>query len=215
MKNISLDEIVLLSGSHKTRKEGVCIMELVAWLADEPHTDTPKCTPLTIAAFLRNWNDSLDNTTRQKLKPYAPLVIGLTVDDEIEKKRAWLATDWLARVCAPVFLEVAGLRQHAESLKSLAPLRDTVSAKSALAALNAARKAARKAAWNAAGNAAWNAAGNAAWNVAGNAAGDAAWAAARAAVGAAAGAAAGEELKPTVVSLQVSAFSLLERMIAA
>ena len=43
----------------------------------------------------------------------------------------------------------------------------------------------------------------------------AAWAAARAAVGAAAGAAAGEELKPTVVSLQVSAFSLLERMIAA
>ena len=121
--------------------------------------------------------------------------------------------------------------------------RDAAWAAAWAAAGAAARDAARAAAWAAAGaaawaaawDAAWDAARDAAWDAAGDAAraaaGDAAWAAARdaawAAAGAAAWAAAGDAaraaardaawaaVKPTVVSLQESAFDLLERMLAA
>jgi hypothetical protein len=59
-------------------------------------------------AFMRSWNDSVDDAFRQKLKPYAAKCIGTKTTEADETRRAWMATDWLVRVHTPAFLELAG-----------------------------------------------------------------------------------------------------------
>ena len=127
------------------------------------------------------------------LKPLIPKLVGTRTTKADEETRAWMCTDWLARECAPAFLRLAGMTEHAEKLESLAALTGVREAMSAQPTLNAAQKdaaAARDAAWDAAGGAAWDAAWaaarDAAWAAAGGAAWDAAWAAARDAAWAAA-----------------------------
>jgi hypothetical protein len=100
--------------------------------------------------------------------------------------------------------------------------RDAAGAAAWAAARDAARDAAWTAAWDAAGDAArdaawtaaWDAAGDAAWDAARDAARTAARTAARDAAGDAAGDAARDQLRPTVLVLQASALSLVERLIA-
>jgi hypothetical protein len=222
---IDLDTLVLARGAHKSPEHGMCVMEAAAYFAGEPHSDRPKCVSQVIGAFLRSWNDSLDKETRQRLKPYIPRVIGTATGKRDDEKRAWMATDWLVRECAPAFLRCAGLTEHAETLESLAALTTAKRAEKARPKIAAAWDAAWAAAWDAAGDAprgavrdaardavraaAWAAAGAAAWAAAGAAAWDAAWAAAWAAPGAAAKG----TLEPTVKQIQQSAFALLDRMI--
>jgi hypothetical protein len=230
-----LESITLGSGSHEAFADGVCALEAVAYLAHEPHSDAPKCASPVIAAFVRRWNDDLDDAGRQKLKPYLARLIGTKASPEVEDARAWLAADWMVRHHTPAWLDLAGCGDQAKALRDLPKITE-VTCKAAAQAIADARQraeAAGKAAGNAAGNAAWdaawdaagNAAGNAAWNAAWAAAGNAAWDAARAAAGnaagnaawaaarAAAGNAARKKLEPTKLSLQASAFQLLEKMI--
>jgi len=192
MRTVDLENITLLKGAH-TPDSQFCVMELAAYLGEEPWSDHPKCVSPVIAAFLRSWNDSLDDNTRQELKPYALKSLNTVGTYAQEEQRAWMAIDWLVRECAPAFLRVAGLTEHAETLESLVALtgeREVIEAQPSIVA-------ARDAAGAAAGDAAWDAAGAAAWDAA----------------GAAARAAAGKTLQPTVKSLQASAFLLLNRMI--
>lgn len=204
MPALNLETLTLQAGSHKPDGE-FCVMEAVAYIAGELWTASPECVSPVIAAFLRGWNDSLDDETRQQLKPYIPRVIGTNTGVEDERTRAWLAADWLVRECAPAFLRCAKLTEHAETLESLAALDSPERAKAAHPAVSAAGDAARAAAKAAAGDAVR----------------DVAWAAARAAAGDAARAAAGDvawdvawdALEPTVKLLQPPAFLLLDRMI--
>ena len=211
MNTINLDTIILTVGNHTTRAEGLCVMELAAWLAGVEHTDHPSCVSPVIGVFLRRWNDTLDDTRRQQLKPYARRVITTAGGGgEAEMRRAWLATDWLVRVYAPIWLERAGLTHHADRLRRLPPVCTVARASESLSSLNAARlaaqaarAAAREAAWEA-GEAAREAAGEAAREAAGEAAmtaREAAWEAAWAAIHA------------TNDLLHQSAFTLLEQMI--
>jgi hypothetical protein len=189
-----LDGLMLTKGAHSSWEEGACVMEAVAYVAGEPFSDHPKCASPVIAAFLRSWNDDLDDETRQRLKPYIPRLVGTKGTKRQEEKRAWMATDWLARECAPAFLRLAGLTEHAEALEGLAALTTTKRAEKAQPTLAAAGDAAwaatRDAALAAAGDAAWAAAGDAARAATRDAALAAAGDAARAAAGDAAGAAA-------------------------
>ncbi|HEX5437123.1 MAG TPA: hypothetical protein VFW98_08185, partial [Gemmatimonadaceae bacterium] len=155
---LSLDTLTLDRGAHDTRDDGVCAMEAVAWLAGEPHSDTPECASPVIAAFVRSWNDALSDADRTRLlRPILPLLIGTRTTQDDDEARAWLATDWLARVCAPAWLRIAGLDEHARALEATARIVDAVTARAAQPALHRARKAgaaARDAAWAAAGAAA-------------------------------------------------------------
>jgi len=177
---VEFDKLSLFHGAHNPNHT-FCVMEAVAYVAGEEWTDSPQCVSPVIGAFLRVLNDSLDFDTRQQLKPYIPRVIGTNTDKKADEARAWLATDWLVRECAPAFLRCAGLTDHAETLEQLASLDSAVRTKSVqkdiVAARDAAGAAARDVAWDAAGaaarDAAWDAARAAAW--------DAAWAAAKAA----------------------------------
>jgi hypothetical protein len=198
----------LKSGAHE-KHDAFCIMEAVAFVACEPWSDSPECASPVISAFLRSWNDSLDDERRNKfLRPFIRRLINTRGNDTLETRRATMAVDWFVRVHTPAWLRLAGLTIHADALASLPEIIDFARCPSLMPALEAARRAAKAAA-----NAAWAAAWNAAWNAARDAARDADGAAAGAAAWAAAWYANGAALKPTVIELQQSALVLVERMI--
>ena len=219
MKTLDLETLMLASGAHDNPESGMCVMEAVAFVAGEPFSDHPKCACPTLGAFLRSWNDSLDEATRQKLKPYIPRLVG--TNDGNSERRTWMCVDWLSRECTPAFLDLAGLSQHS-ALRALPEIKDLDGLKSAQPVLDAAREAAGDAAWDAAwvaaraaaGDAAWAAAREAAREAARAAAWDAAWVAAWVAARDAAVAAAKRTLAPVVEKLQASAFKLIDRMLA-
>ena len=81
---LNLDELHLEHGAHAKPDDGMCVMEAVAYIAGEPWSDTPECASPVIGAFLRSWNDSLDDDTRQSLKPYITRLVGSKSTDEVE-----------------------------------------------------------------------------------------------------------------------------------
>ena len=206
----AIRDITIAHGSHPSLEAGACVMELVAYVAGEPWSDHPQCASKVIAAFLRGWNDGMDDEDRQMLRPFIPRLVNTAGTPAQEKTRSWMALDWYCRVSAPAWLRAAHLDAEAAAIEATAPIIDSKSAKAAQNALNAASAKAR-----AAGAAAWDAAWAAAWAAAWDAARDAAGNAARAAARDAAGAAAGNALRPTVVALQKSALDLVERMLTA
>ena len=120
-------------------------MEAVSYLAGEEFGDHPRSAPRVPAAFLRRWNDDLDDAARQMLKPYVPrLVAG--ADPELEEAHVWLASDWLVRELAPAFLRLAGLENRATELETLPALGDSAGAESAGPIIGEARDAATEAA---------------------------------------------------------------------
>jgi len=205
VNDLDLDQLTLAKGAHDPGGDAMCVMEAAAFIAGEPWSDHPECVSPVIGAFLRSWNDVLDDDARQQLKPYARKVIGTRGSEADEVRRAWMATDWLVRVQTPAWLRLAGLSEQAELLAGMGELT-AESCPSIMPALEAARSAAA-----AAGAAAWAAA----WDAARAAARAAARDAARAAARDAARAAARDALAPTVEELQVSARELLDRMISA
>ena len=228
MKYVPLDDITLESGGHTSRKDGVCLMEAVAWYAGEHHSDTPGCVCPILGTMGRSLNDALPDDKRIRLLQFVPRVVG-TAGDRVEQQRGFMAMDWIVRTYTPTWLRLAGLGAEAMRLEALAPVTDVDTLEAAMPALekaravadsawDAARDAARVAAWDAARGAAWDAARDAARVAAWDAAWDAARVAARgAAWGAAWGAArdaAWVALAPTVSELQNSAIELYGRMIA-
>ena len=118
---VDLENVTLEKGTHKGPEDGMCAMELVSYIARGPFTDHPQCASPVLGAFLRSWNDALDDDGRQRLKPFLPRVIG-TAGDGKDEARAWLATDWLVRVCAPAWLELAGVEESPAALRGLPPI---------------------------------------------------------------------------------------------
>ena len=205
----------LENGSHQSPDEGVCLMEAVAWLAREPHSDKPNCVCPVLGAFGRGLNDCLDVERRGRLKPLIPALVG-TASDGHADARGFMAMDWIVRTYTPAWLRLARLDTEADGLQSLPEIADAATLRGAQEMLDAARKSAA-AARDAAGAAAWDAArdaaGAAAWDAARDAAGAAAWDAAWAVAGASAGASAGAPLEPTKRALQDSAVLLFRRMV--
>ena len=141
------DSLVLSSGNHADIERGACIMESVAYLAGEPHSDAPKCASKVISRFLITINDRWDDKRRQKLKPYAVKIIGTAANENIELKRAYLCADWAVRECAPMALDAAGLGEWATRLRNHLPVLNRASADSAKTLAREARSAAAAAAY--------------------------------------------------------------------
>jgi hypothetical protein len=206
-----IDLLMLKSGSHGSEFRGeVCLVELSNRLtvckvdlrekygAAKSFSDKhPSISPV-VRAFAIGFNDGLGGDDAKRtamLKPYAEKILGTKTNGKDETVRAWMATDWLVRVHAPAFLDLAGLADHAAKLRGLPPLTNAKIARQVQQAIDeasTASDAARAAARDAAGAAAWAAARDAAGAAARAAAGDAARAAARDAAGDAARATAGD-----------------------
>lgn len=121
-------------------------MEAVAWLAGEPHSDTPQCACPIIAEFIRSWNDTLDDADRQKLKRYLPKLLNTKSTFGVEQKRGLLAADWYIRVYTPTWLTLGNLQEHADKLRALPEITNWSNVTNAETLLSAARSAARSAA---------------------------------------------------------------------
>ena len=120
-----LEKLFALSlkhGAHADFERGVCAMEAVAWLAGEPHSDSPKCACPVVAALVRSWNDSLptDEDRNRLLRPLVPKIVGTRgKTDALLLRRMWAVVDWQIRVYAPAFLRAAKLDEAARALESL------------------------------------------------------------------------------------------------
>jgi hypothetical protein len=199
-----LPSIMLKAGAHTDFSSGVCAMEMVSWLAQEPFSDHPECTCPVLGTFVRSWNDSLPDDRRTVLlAPFLPRLVG-TRNLALEGRRATMAADWYIRTCTPAWLRLAGLTAQADTLEAMPEIVSFESVPSLHDTLGAIRETA-SAAWSAEGSAAESAARSAAESAARSAVWSAAESAARSAAGSA--------LKPTVDALQQSALELLIRMI--
>ena len=119
----ALDGIVLKHGSHRTPDAGMCLLEAVAYIAGEPHSDHPDCVCPVLAAFGRAWNDALDDEARNRiLKPFLPRLVGTRSTPEVQDRRAFMAADWAVRTFTPAWLRKAGLHEDAAALEALPEL---------------------------------------------------------------------------------------------
>jgi len=77
-------------GEHKDRAEGMCIMEAVAYVAGEPHSDMPACASPVLSKFMQGLNDKIlnDDMRRDWLGPFVFRLAG-TVAAEHEQRR-WI-----------------------------------------------------------------------------------------------------------------------------
>jgi hypothetical protein len=137
-----LDSITLETLPHARRGLRLTLLELVSWLAHEPHTDDPTSVSSVLRTYGRWLASGLDDEIRQTLKARAarfadtastsvPLggdaaVVRGDGLDAADAARAWAAADWLVRVQAPAWLELAGLTEAAGRLLELSAVTDNL-----------------------------------------------------------------------------------------
>ncbi len=112
--------IRLARGKHAEPSEGVCVMELASMLAGEPFSDRPQCVCPVIAAFLRTYNDGVDDECRRDLFRFASAAVGTRSTGGVARARARAALAWaraahgrtrrraLARLVPSLSVAVAG-----------------------------------------------------------------------------------------------------------
>jgi hypothetical protein len=120
----------LTHGSHRTQEDGLCLMEAVAMLGGEGHTDRPVCACPVLSAFGRRLNDEMgtgpagDVLRVKYLAELAPRLVGTRSTLEVALRRALVFADGAVRVLAPLAMEAAGLCDAAGSLRALSPVID-------------------------------------------------------------------------------------------
>lgn len=124
-----IDQVVLEPHAHPRRGRRLSVLELVAWLAGEPHTDSPRAASPVVSAYLRDLAIGLDDDLRQRLAPLAAAVVGTgpvedPARDPAERHRCWLLADRLLRGHAPRWLAAAGLEETAAGLSALGSVED-------------------------------------------------------------------------------------------
>ncbi len=98
----SFQTIRLSRGRHRSPREGTCVAELVSMLAGERYSDRPKCLCPALAAFVRGYNDGLDDHHRQDLLALAPDLVDTRCGEAVTTARGealvQLAWDYEYRV---------------------------------------------------------------------------------------------------------------------
>lgn len=178
--------------SHDSPSDGMCVMEMVSFLAGEEWSDNPPCSSPVVSRFCQVINDKFRQDVRDKLQSYVPRLIGTASPSHDIERAEYLA--WSAiRIFAPIALRARGSNNWADKLESFsgtfaearlvcldasravesvstAASSSTAAAAYAAYAAADASKVAGKVAGKAAGKAAGKGAGKAAGKAAGNAA---------------------------------------------
>ncbi len=94
--------VSLTKGKHTSPQYGVCVMELASMLAGEPFTDQPRAVSRSLGAFLRRYNDTVDDRRRQDLYAYASKAVGTAGSeradhDRVERLLGWTEQMWERR----------------------------------------------------------------------------------------------------------------------
>lgn len=131
-----IDQVSLGFGAHGSRDDGMCAMEMVAWLADEPHSDEPHCACPVLGALVRACNDAMSDAQRNRwLRPLVPVLVGTRATAAVERARGLLVLDALVRELLPRRLRREGRRDEAKLLADLAPIERLVDVRAALRAI--------------------------------------------------------------------------------
>ena len=94
MPDATHQTVKLSRGSHLSREYGACVMELASMLSGERFSDRPRSVCPVIAAYLRTYNDRIDDGRRQDLYAYAARVVGSRATRTAERERAELCLGW-------------------------------------------------------------------------------------------------------------------------
>jgi hypothetical protein len=121
-----IQNLPLLAGLHDDEQFGkeMCVMEAVAYVAGEPHSDHPACACPVIADVLRCWNDRLGegeraNADRDRLlKPLVARLVGSRSTPDVEAKRRTILREWVRTAPLADYLEIAGLSEHADAVRA-------------------------------------------------------------------------------------------------
>ena len=97
----SFQTIRLGKGKHASPRDEVCVMELASMLAGEKFTDHPRSVCPVIAAFLRAYNDTIDDDRRQDLYAFAAKAVGSRASEETHRVRAERLAAWNAAYIRP------------------------------------------------------------------------------------------------------------------
>lgn len=132
-----IEEFPLRRGAHPTRGDGMCAMEMVAWLAGEPHSDEPSCACPVLAAYVRACNDTLGDGPRNRLlRPLVPLLVNSRGDRALERARGLAVIDALVRSHLPFLLQRRNRHDEAALLAALPAVVDPESLRTACRALD-------------------------------------------------------------------------------
>jgi hypothetical protein len=100
------EQYPLQRGSHPFREDGMCAMEMVAWLAGEAHSDEPMCACPVLTALVRAWNDAMSDQARNLyLRPLVPMMVQTRSTRGVENVRGLMAVDCLVRRLMPTWME--------------------------------------------------------------------------------------------------------------
>ena len=89
-----MEALNLTYGTHESRDHGMCLMEAVAYLAGQEHSDQPECSCPVIASYGRFLNDRMgkgptgDALRAKYLAPLASRLVGTRSTPEVERVRA-------------------------------------------------------------------------------------------------------------------------------
>lgn len=109
-------------GCHDSPDEGLCVMEMLALITGQHHTDHPELVCPLIGSFVRRLNDSMESD-REMLKPYL-FRCWNTDDPRADQPRAEAALGVLVRELAPRVFEWLGLVCTAAELRAVKSLAD-------------------------------------------------------------------------------------------
>jgi hypothetical protein len=79
----------LAPGRHAAPEQGVCTVELASMLAGDRFSDSPRTACAAVAAFVRGYNDAIDDARRQDLFAIAALLVGSSSTQEATHARMW------------------------------------------------------------------------------------------------------------------------------
>ena len=143
-----IEQYPLQRGSHASRDDGMCAMEMVAWLAGEAHSDEPDCTCPVLAAFVRACNDAMSDELRNHiLRPLVPQLVHSRATATIEQMRGLLAMDTMVRSLVPTWLQRRQLHAEAEALRRLPTITGRLELMMARRALETCGRGQRAALW--------------------------------------------------------------------
>jgi hypothetical protein len=129
-------DVPLQRGAHPTRDDGMCAMEMVAWLKGEPHSDEPGCACPVLGAFVRACNDAMSDAQRNRfLRPLVPILVDTRATAAVERARGQAAIDGLVRTLLPMWLQHKRRRAEAKLLSELPPLERLEDTRAALRAI--------------------------------------------------------------------------------
>ncbi len=93
------DRVELVAGVGDIGAGTLCVMSFAAGLAGEGHTDSPACASPVVRSFAVALNDNLPRAVRQRLKPFAPRIVGTR--DGLDAARAEVLRRALAEEILP------------------------------------------------------------------------------------------------------------------